>query len=192
MKKISLFLVLIMILSLTSCNGYWCYFYERGIDSNPVIYYNDKTDEAFVAEYILDGNLENLEINIPEEYNDCIVNRLGGYYGTGVPTAFLIVLDGYVSTCKPDSLEDVIELKIVINLTKNIIEIDECALDYYITNEEKTYKLSYCFNCPSDNKVFYTKDGQLYYKSDDSLVSGLYNYIPTQEEIESGNWEYYS
>lgn len=191
MKKLPLMIILIMMLFLSSCSD-WCGFYEKGTDSNPVIYYNDKSHKAFVAQYILDEDLENTVINIPEEYKRCTVDSLGGHYGTGVPTAFMIILDGYDSTCKPDNIEDVIELEIVINLTENIIEIDECALDYYITNEEKTYKLSYYFNCPSDNIVFYTKDGQLYYKSDDSLVSGLYNYVPTQEEIESGNWEYYS
>lgn len=183
MKKLPLMIILIMMLFLSSCSD-WCGFYERGT-GNPVIYYNDKSDKAFVAEYILDGDLIDIEINIPEEYKSCTVDSLGGYYGTGVPTPFMVIIAGYDFICKPESLDGVNEIKVVINLTKNIVEIEKCALDYYITNEEKTYKLNYYFNCPSDNKIFYSKDGQLYYKSDDSLVSGLHHYVPTQEEIES-------
>ena len=65
---------------------------------------------------------------------------------------------------------EAIEIEFEINLTKNIKEIKKIDLFNYFIKDDVIYHLTYYFNCPEDNEVFYSKDGKLYYKSDDSLA----------------------
>lgn len=172
MKKIGLLIIAVVMIFLTGCSKLrdWCIFYEYIDGTNPKIYCNDVNDEAFVSVYYWDGDLDNTVVDIPEEYDGYIITRLGGVYGSGAPDAFLIYAEEY-DIYQEDEVEgEAIEIEFEINLTKNIKEIKRIDLFDYFIKDDVIYHLTYSFNCPEDNEVFYSKDGKLYYKSDDSLA----------------------
>jgi len=143
------FLILIIVGFASSC----CMFYKE-VELENVTFYEGVSD-CFVAEFYWDGNEK--EITIPDTYNKKPVTSLGGYYGRGVPTAFYI-------TCKNENdIEEMNKGNFTLNIGKNI-------------NEIKAYNcleiISYV-NCSDKNETFYSKDGLLYYKSDDAIVEDM-------------------
>lgn len=172
MKRIVLFIIVVLLILLTGCSELrdWCIFYEDIDGTNPAIYCNDVNDEAYVADYIWDGDLDNTVLNIPEEYDGYIITSLGGFHGSGAPDAFLIWCEEY-DIYQEDEVEgEAIEIEFEINLNKNIKEIKKIDLFEYWIKDDVIYHLTYYFNCPEDNEVFYSKDGKLYYKIDDTLA----------------------
>lgn len=158
--------------------------------------YSEVLDEAFVDTYHWDGTDEAKNIVIPEEYNDMKITALGGYYGRGVPCTFGIELpESYTETLCDEAnywtsswdYEDVgsvdtVYLNFNIHLSKNVEEITLHSLDTfregkYFDGEEYHTKiiivLLYKFTCDEDNETFYAKDGKLYYREDDSVVSDI-------------------
>ncbi|MBP1573137.1 MAG: hypothetical protein J6A55_04970 [Oscillospiraceae bacterium] len=196
MKKFSMFLVcVIALLSLTGCSMLYDNYQNNAINGFDVKY-SEVLDEAFVDTYHWDGTDEAKNIVIPEEYNDMKITALGGYYGRGVPCAFGIELpESYTETLCDEAnrwtssrnYEDVgsvdtVYLNFNIHLSKNVEEITRHSLDTFREGEyfdgEKYHTkiiivLLYKFTCDEDNETFYAKDGKLYYREDDSVVSDI-------------------
>ena len=132
-----------------------------------------------------DGNTENMIIKIPYTYKNAKVFELGGYTGKGAPSKFGVVLpkeyyknvdgvaDGDWNIDKNDEYET---LKFKVILTENIEELNNTfSKEYYLQHtdgeyDDVLYKVEYYYECPKRNKTFYSKNGKLYYKSNNKLA----------------------
>ena len=195
MKKLFVaFLCFITCLSLTGCS--LLFDYQNDAIDNFDIGYSKVLNEAFVSSYNWDGTDDTKKIVIPEEYNGIKINALGGYYGRGVPCAFGVDLpDSYLNdlcdevnqwVCS-DIYEDVesvdtIYLNFDLHISKNIEQITEHTLNCfyegtYFDGEDYHSKiivvLLYNITCDEGNKTFYAKDGKLFYRQNDELVSDI-------------------
>ena len=178
----------------TGCSS--LFDYQNDAIDNFDIGYSDVLNEAFVSSYNWDGTDETKKIVIPEEYDGIKINALGGYYGRGVPCAFGVDLpDSYLNDlcdevnqwfCS-DIYEDVesvdtIYLNFDLHISKNIKQITEHTLNCfyegtYFDGEDYHSKiivvLLYNITCDEGNKTFYAKDGKLFYRQNDELVSDI-------------------
>jgi hypothetical protein len=158
MKKI-LFLIItfVSLIFLVSCDYDSAIFYSSYPGGTINYYYNDKNNKAFVGRIEI-SNINN-EIIILDECNDCTVNRLGGFHGTGVkaPFAFdllylqnndLIFSDIYKTKDKNIDYEkkkindyfawnehEIINININLTLPKSLNEILLCDADYVLIDK---------------------------------------------------------
>ena len=154
---------------------------------------NYNPDGAAVSAYVWDGDPEKTDIVIPEKFDKQKVKCLGGYLGRGFPSPFYIDCDSYLgiksdvdemgesmtfsmdaSMIEPGTR--VIYTDFTIHLSKYIEKIyaRADATEYTVNGE----KIAYCprvrIICDEDNKTFYSKDGKLYYRQDDTLADGFF------------------
>lgn len=148
---------------------------------------------CFVGSYNCTEYTQNLKITIPDDYNDIPIKRIGGYFGTGLPTPFSISLaDLYVNAPnnseysgifvgdidKFEIPEDYVieDIAFTLNIGKNIEHIEYVEMDQYYPhiNEDGTitfYHPVVNINCSIENKHFYSKAGKLYSRSTGELIS---------------------
>lgn len=197
-KPLALAFSVFMALLLCGCTAY-CY--EDTVSDMNIMYgsyfmsmseYNP--DGAAVSGYVWDGDPEKTDIVIPEKYGKQKIKCLGGYWGKGAPRRFYIDSDSHLgiksdldergdemtqrmnpSMIEPDT--KVIYTDFTIYLSKYIENIFARAFGTVYTVDGE--KIAYCprvsIICDEDNKTFYSKDGKLYYRQDDTLVDG-FNY----------------
>lgn len=198
MKKFAaLLLAVILCTSFLGCN--YSYQYKTHAQDGFDIGYNTGTHDAYVATYRWDGNENNCNVVIPESYDAMPITALGGYHGLGVPDAFEIRLpDAYKSELSSEanfwgwsnaytdfSRVETVLLDFHIHISKNIEKIALSNLgDTYVGQyyDGENYELKvlvafrYTFTCDENNETFYAKDGKLYYKENDTLVSDIFYY----------------
>ncbi len=156
---------------------------------------NKTANCCFVGNYNCTEYTENLEITIPDDYDGIPIKRIGGYYGRGVPTPFYISLaDLYMNAPEGSRYNtifngDINEFEIPeeyvvegvvfnLNIGKNIEVIKLVAMyeNYPHINDDGSivfYRPVVNINCSDENKHFYSKDGKLYNKKTDELISGF-------------------
>jgi hypothetical protein len=193
------FLVIILSISLILCLS-GCFFEGVSLFYSDIaevdgfcVGINETSNCCFVGGYNCTEYTENLEITIPDDYQGMPIKRIGGYYGRGVPTPFSISLADLYMNAPEDSdynavfsgdikefeisekytVEDVI---FNLNIGKNIEVIDFVVMDEYYPhiNEDGSivfYHSVVNINCSNENKHFYSKDGKLYNKKTDELIS---------------------
>lgn len=151
---------------------------------------NQSANCCFVGQYNCTAYTENMEITIPDEYDGMPVTRLGGYCGRGLPTPFQISLaDLYmnapegskyntVSSSNTIDAENCVveDVVFILNIGENIKTIEYVTMDNYYPHINEDDSITYYhpvvkINCSDSNKHFYSKDGKLYYKNTDELVS---------------------
>ena len=200
MKKrfVSIFCFLISLaLTLTGCT--LCYEFDGNAIDNFDVGYSDELDDAFVATYHWDGSDDTKNIVIPEEYNGMKITSLGGYTGTGLPHAFSVDPEQFYLKNYEDDVNqwfassiyrdigtvETVYLNFNIRISKNIEQIKCHTLDcfsegVYFDGEEYHSKIMIVFlyhiTCDEENEIFYAKDGKLYYRENDSLVSDILYY----------------
>ena len=122
------------------------------------------------------------------------IKCLGGYFGKGVPSPFFIDCSSYLgiksdvdetvgsltTSMDPSMIEPgtkVVYTDFTIHLSKYIEKIyaRADATEYTVKGEKIAYCPRVSIICDEDNKTFYSKDGKLYYRQDDTLVDG-FNY----------------
>ena len=171
---------------LSGCTGYSSSNSARMGDYTVII--SDSGSECFVRTYRWNGDPDNTVIDIPDNYSDnTIVAQLGGFTGTGVPNPFsiegpddLVVwntgdLDKYDVPVYQDDI--VFTLKMGRNIKKfytNIYSKDAVDPYMHIGVEQDDgsiifYRVLINVECSDDNPAFYSKDGKLYSRKDDSL-----------------------
>lgn len=196
MKKV--FLIVMTVLFVFGLCG--CFFegvsllYSDYAEANGFFIAINKTANCcFVGNYECTEYTENFEITIPDHYDGIPIKRIGGYYGSGVPTPFYISLyDLYMNAPSgskyggifagdisdfnlPDTytVEDVV---FTLNIGKNIEAIEFVVMDLYFPhiNENGSLTLYHSvvyINCSEENEHFYSQDGKLYDKKTNELVS---------------------
>ncbi len=196
MKK---FLAIILLISFTFCLS-GCFFDEVSLlysDSAQVdgfyVGINRTSRCCFVGSYNCTEYAENLEITIPDDYEGIPIKRIGGYYGSGVPTPFLISLaDLYMNAPEGNEYDavfngDINEFEIPedyviedvvfnLNIGKNIEIIEFVVMDKYYPHINDDGSITFYhavvnITCSDENKHFYSKDGKLYDKKTDELIS---------------------
>lgn len=196
-KLISVLLAAMLCMSFVGCND--SYQYKIHAQDGFDIGYNTGTNDAYVSTYHWDGDENNMRIAIPESYNGMPITALGGYHGLGVPDAFGIELPetyknalsaeanlwGWSSVYENIESVETIYLNYNIHISKNIEKNTLSQLNYIYVGEYydgENYDLKVCvvfrytFTCDDENQIFYAKDGKLYYKEDNTLVSHIFYY----------------
>lgn len=172
--KVVLFLItIISIISFSSCSLYY------DIDSldEYIIGYSHKS--AFIGSVSYD--LDTTEIHLPSVYKGANVEELGGYYGRGVPTPFYFsykgVAYGYYTNVDEIGKNDVIiQTNIDVYLPK-YLKTCTYVKQYVGGMHENDHDIIYIARCnyyiDSGNDYFYTQNGILYNKKDNTTVDGL-------------------
>lgn len=154
---------------------------------------NRASNCCFVGDYKCTEYTDDLEIIIPDDYEGRPVKRIGGYYGRGLPTPFSISLADLYMNAPEDSkynailhgdinkfeiLEDYVIENVVFNLNigKNIENIVFVDMDEYYPHINDDGSITFYhsvvnISCSDENKNFYSKDGKLYNKKTDELIS---------------------
>lgn len=148
---------------------------------------------CFVGGYDCTEYTENLEITIPDDYNGIPIKQIGGYSGTGFPAPFSIslftlymnapeeseyyaVFDGDAvkyGSSEEYTVEDVV---FTLNIGKNIEVIDYVEMDAYYPHINDDGSITFYhavvnITCSDENEHFYSKDGKLYDKKTNELIS---------------------
>ncbi|MBE6644511.1 MAG: hypothetical protein E7612_03920 [Ruminococcaceae bacterium] len=207
MKKIiAIPLLIVVVFSFASCCLF--YDYECNATDNFDIGYSKLLNQAFLSDYNWDGTEKGMNIVIPEEYKKIPVTAFGGYFGRGVPCSFGILLTdeakellspnatGWYFTSNISTHEnyEIKYLNFNVHISSNISEMEGLWLDRYIVAKHKndtstSYEIyvPLCnVTCDEDNKTFYAKDGKLYFKGNDQLVTDImYEDFDVGKDIES-------
>ena len=156
----------------------------------------NKTSKCcFVGNYSCTEYTENLEITIPDNYEGMPIKRIGGYFGRGVPMPFSVSLADLYMNAPEDSIfaaifsGDINKLEIIknenyviedvvftLNIGKNIEIVEFVDMDKYYPHINDDGSITFYhsvvnINCSDENKHFYSKDGKLYDKKTDELIS---------------------
>ncbi len=174
------FIVALAAFTLSSCSlSYSINHYDIDEFSKCAIGYSKRN--AFIG-YVT-YNLDTKEIHLPSEFRGVKIEDLGGYYGKGVPTPFFLeyagIEHGFITGFDEINEEDtIIETNIDIYLPKYLKS--RSYIDEYVTGfrekgkEPATIYIARCnYYIDSENEYFYTKNGKLFNRSDDSVVDNL-------------------
>lgn len=195
-KAITLLLALVMMLLLCSCT--YC---ERAEEGCFDILYGSylpfqmrwNPDGACVHIYTWDGDESNTDIVIPDKYKDYKIKKLGGYYGSGLPSPFTIDVttwmdmhddneDIHSNGCLAvpydmfddysDEWSEIVYHDFNLYIGKNIDSVygNPCAMVYTIDGVKTAYCPRVTVCCDEENETFYSKDGRLYYRENNELV----------------------
>lgn len=165
----------ILVSSLSSCS------LSYKVDSLDECVVGYSKNNAFIG--CVAYNLDTSEIHLPSEYKGVRVEELGGYYGRGVPTPFFLEYYDNTNTnsfvTDFDEIEEsdtIIEVNINIYLPKYL---KKCAYvqQYVSGTRENNHNTIYIARCnyyiDSENKYFYTLNGKLFNKNDNTIVDKL-------------------
>ncbi len=189
MKRLFLFLVLaVLAVALCGC-GIWdaCVFYSGG-ENLGAFYYCPNTlpfmNCAFISAYRWDGTEEGQTIIVTDTFRGKKITKLGGYEGSGSPSPFFVCLpDGYrggiwyLSTRVDESVA-VENILFVLHLGKFISEMElvdgRCC--YYCGEGESFICIqpAYYVECSPENPDFYSENGRLYSRADNSLIEDFF------------------
>ena len=194
-----LFILLVLLSSLTFFSA--CDIgrrYDNGSVVDGVYLMRNKLyKKSLAARCLWDGDTGNMVFTVPDEYCGFKVKCLGakGNPGfTGNPGSFEVrlpkTIDGFDSIVQyhyePDEAtsENTTNLNFIVNLGKYVNEIEEISkgalVGYGFKNNEGEYiveayyNVQIYYNIDSDNSTFYSKDGDIYYKSNDQMVTYRY------------------
>ena len=197
-KVLSIALIVFIVLSLSGCSlDEVSFFYCDDADANGFdISINRISNCCFVGRYNCTEYTDNLEITIPDNYDGIPIKRIGGYFGRGLPTPFGISLASYVNTPKGSEFDSPFSVvgdlddyefseeynvecpvfRLVIG--KNIEVIEHVEMNNYFPhiNEDGSITLYHpvvYIICSEENEHFYSKDGKLYDKKTDELITAF-------------------
>ena len=183
------FFVLISALLMVAIIMSGCYDGEFVEDKGMFLGYSKSKKRAFVGQ--LQGDWDNTDFVIPDEYRGYPVTTLGGVIGRGFPCPFDFYLelpeeyreydDAQLSFATQfsvfdetgDGWETVI---FYITLGRNVRQIERATPCRYLgiiagydedglPIHDLLYKIVPYFTVPEENKTFYAEEGRLYYKN---------------------------
>ena len=194
-RGLVLFLLVSLALCCTGCiaeSACWLYSSDGKINGFYVAV-NETANCCFVGTYTCEDYAENQEITIPDEFDGKPIKRIGGYCGSGVPSPFSISVASLYMNASEDSeyggiyhgdLKDfniaeeyrVENVRFVLNIGKNIKTIEFVDMDEYYPHINEDGSITFYHpvvyvKCAEDNPYFYSKDGKLYDKKTDALIS---------------------
>lgn len=193
MKKVlSLTLVFCIVMSLSACSFEDCFYSFAGTKNGFDIAVRKFPRSAFVASYTCTEYIENMEITIPDECDGIPITQLGGATGSGFPSPFGIYLQSFMNAPEESDYNaifrgDIDEFEILedyaiedvvfnLNIGKNVEIVELVIMDEYYPHINDDGSITFYhavvnINCSDENKHFYSKDGKLYDKKTDELIS---------------------
>lgn len=174
-KSIVLFLLLLaaVISYLTNCR----YMYGKSSFNIRGLWLqtHDIFPVCFVSHYNWTNNsVSSVTLTISDEYEGYQVTSLGGH----AVSPFLVNVTGSRFGCGEDLVpEDAVirQYHMTINLNSKIREADDIEMDvYHCVGTNRYVQVLVTIDCPEDNPFFYSEEGRLYKKSDNSLVEGFF------------------
>lgn len=150
--------------------------------NNLNIYYSKVTKECLASWFEWNGDTENMTFTVPDEYKNMKIKSLGGPVGMGTPTSFHIMVPdsmhpevvSYAGSeeCVGVINEDTVTYSFTVKLGKNIRYFDSFPYkEYYMDeNDNVIYIVETKYECATENKWAYSKDGKLYDKKTNKLL----------------------
>lgn len=194
-----LFLIFLLLLSLSgltllsACDVGRRYDNEAVIDG--VVLLRNKTHKkSLAARCTWDGDAENMEFTVPDEYcgyKVVCLGRKGNPGFTGNPGPFDVWLPDELNGLErrgsygfmPEAAnsENTVKLNFVINIGKYVSELEQIGngglYGYGVKNEDGSedirtyYRVKIYYNIDEGNSTFYSEDGDIYYKSNGQKVT---------------------
>ena len=147
---------------------------------------NERGKRAFAEQCVWDLDLTHLSFEIADTVEGAKVQRLGGYIGVGVPYPFRIEPErGADCVASYDPSQESFDvpvtwqdLEFTVYLGKELDEIARITGPSYFGVKNPSggidfYRPVCRFVCDEENKTFYSRDGVLYKRSDDTPVEYL-------------------
>ena len=182
---------LLSVLILGGCTGY-----DSMVEQNGIRYAVTASGrKAFAADVIWQVSSDPQEITIPDAIDKASVTSLGGFYGTGVPTPFMITgaagsYDFSTDTPDPSRYGAPIRIETVpftIAIPDSVTEVRQAAAGgcYGVRTENGEivfYAPEVSFSCSENHPVFTTDSGMLVSKEDQSpVIENEDFYMPVPE-----------
>lgn len=144
---------------------------------------NTWSKTCFVSTYWWPAKTDYVEVDIPDSVEGYRVTTLGGYGGSTAGSPFMVELPykqvitvHHGAGTLPEDAQ-IEQYHMVVNIGENLRKIDLTSMDvYYETKDNQFIQILVTVNCDEDNRTFYSKDGKLYRRSDNSLVEGFFYY----------------
>ena len=196
MKKwLAITLLISLIFCLSGCflDGISFFYMENAHEDGFFIAVNKTSICCFVGGYNCTEYTENMEITIPDKYDGIPVKRIGGYYGRGLPTPFSIsladlymnatenseydkVFNGDISKFEISEEYNIKDVVFNLNIGKYIEVVEYVDMDNYYPHINEDSSITFYhpvvnINCSNENKHFYSKDGKLYKRETNELIS---------------------
>lgn len=191
-SSIAIFLLFIyLLLHFYGSNIYM--LYTSSGESDGLWYATNKVSNCvYVGDYNCTKSKDPYIITIPDTIDGRPVTHLGGYYGRGLPTPFMISLADLYMNAPDGSTYDIVHGSFSIDSIKDPYVVENIEFDLYIgknirhieyidmenyyphINEDNSITLYHPVvrvHCSKDNKHFYSEDGKLYKRENHSLIS---------------------
>lgn len=192
MKMSKMFSVISAVLFLICLSG--CYYSKENFREDNLAYAkSDSHKVCYVSDYYWDGNEDTMTINIPDYIDGYKVKYLGGYLGRGAPDPFCVNIPWSISEIYSEECIHVLEetnvktLHFILNIGANVAQMKRVNMrDYYHLEEPDVFlRVAVTVNCSSENKWFYSMDGKLYNKADDTLIEDFFYYEDYKDTVVS-------
>ncbi len=156
------------------------------------VIYNNLLNTASVSCYIADPDEEDFIITVPDECNGIPVTKIGHDFLAPLTAPFFIDMDSYIKAPKDSKYNYCFTRDMIVTYTdgellrienvvfkihigKNIKEIKGVDMDCYYPHINEDGSITFYhpvveIYCSEGNMHFYSEDGKLYKKSDNSLV----------------------
>ncbi len=149
-------------------------YQDSGRTEEGLVYHFSRSD-AFVSEYVWDMDITDTSITIPDEVEGKPVTALGGFFGTGVPSPFMIFIDSadYVPAYDVPDPDDYgvpvtwRDLVFTVHVGRNVKEVRYTASSGWCGLYDSFGRLTFYdpvmyFECDPDNAYFFSEDGVLF------------------------------
>ncbi len=192
-KLLTIILTICLFFSLSGCIlEEVSLLYEENVKFNNFdIFINEIANCCFVSAYECEEYTKDYEILIPNEYNGMPIKYIGGYHGKGAPTPFFISVSNlinapegskycsifhYVDDNEIPEKHSIENISFTLNIGKNIKSVNHVMMEDYYPHINDDGSITFYhpvvyINCSEDNKHFYSKNGKLYNKQTDELVT---------------------
>ena len=174
--KIVLLLILLLLILhiLTNCQ----FMYGNHDFSVQNLHYvaHDLFPFCYVADYSWPAGQTGAVIDILDVCEGRYVTMLGGH----PVEPFLVNLQNAQYICSESVLPSdaaVEQYHLVLNLSENIVKAEYIEMDlYHCIRRNQFVQILVTIHCSDENPVFYSDNGKLYRRSDNSLVDGFFYY----------------
>lgn len=151
---------------------------DKTIEFDNLCYYTHNLFKTcFAGNYMWTSDTNYAVLSIPDICDGYRVTALGGYIGSGGPCPFTMNLSGVQYICSEDLVPDDAEVEqyhLVINIGKNLKDDRFIVMDdFYYFGANQYVQVLVTVNCSEENPIFYSEEGKLFRRSDNSLVDGF-------------------
>ena len=187
-KMIALLLSFVLLAGLSACGSWdWSLNYSKKVEEGGFdIALNPEGNAAFAAACAWDGTDEGRRIVIPDVVQGCTVFKLGGYFGRGLPMPFYVAVPADqtepaptnesgepTGETKAERTEEILFTLVIGPYLEEIANVRE-SWDFTVDEADGTrvtYHPVFAFEVDEKNPTFYAKDGKLYLKRGNVLVT---------------------